>query len=407
MKTRHVRSLTAIAVLSALALVAAACGGDDEEAAPAPAAPQPEAPAPPPPADPPSPPPADEPPPPPPAEPMDEMPSGPPHIAELPWGTFTLADSVADKIANDGEFNFVLSIEGTAIPIFGAAMDDGWSRGASEVSAEHGVDISARLIGPLQTDIPAQVAEIDSLIDAGQIDCLAFEAHEPGPYVDVIAKAVDAGIPVFGVNADSPDSKRFAFFALDELSAGTLAGTLTGEWAVNNGIALEKAGLLTGSVEGPWAQNRMNGFVAGISAVLPDLEFVNGPNTDIESQGWDPPQQYAASEAWILGHPDVDIIFHTDQGVEFVAKVISDQGLGGDMFTSGFNMNPAIADFIREGVVVVTMVQGFSNQAYNGANACGDFLFKGEFETGHVILDPLAATQDNVDAVDWSQSENQ
>ena len=53
------------------------------------------------------------------------------------------------------------------------------------------------------------------------------------------------------------------------------------------------------------------------------------------------------------------------------------------------------------------MVQGFSNQAYNGANACGDFLFKGEFETGHVILDPLAATQDNVDSVDWSQPENQ
>ena len=338
---------------------------------------------------------------------MDETPSGPPHTAELPWGTFTLADSIADKLANDGEFNFVLSIEGTAIPIFGAAMDEGWSRGSGEVAAEHGVDISARTIGPLQTDIPAQVAEIDSLIDAGQIDCLAFEAHEPGPYVDIIAKAVDAGIPVFGVNADSPDSKRFAFYALDELSAGTLAGTLTGEWAVANGIALEKAGLLTGSVEGPWAQNRMKGFIAGISAVLPDLEFVNGPNTDIESQGWDPPQQYAASEAWILGHPDVDIIFHTDQGVEFVAKVIADQGLAGDMYTSGFNMNPAIADFIREGIVVVTMVQGFSNQAYNGAKACGDFMFKGEFDTGHVILDPLAATQDNVDSVDWSQPANQ
>jgi len=92
---------------------------------------------------------------------MDEMPSGPPHTAELPWGTFTLADSIADKIANGDEFNFVLSIEGTAIPIFGAAMDEGWSRGSGEVSAEHGVDISARTIGPLQTDIPAQVAEID------------------------------------------------------------------------------------------------------------------------------------------------------------------------------------------------------------------------------------------------------
>ncbi len=390
-----------IAVFFAVALVAAACGDSGEEATPEPPASAPE------------------PPPPAPAStettastpettaPASDDMSGPPYSVEYEWGTFKLSDRIAGKLANEESLNLILSIEGTGIAIFGAAMSDGWQRGIDYEAEEHGYPLAGRVIGPLQTDIPAQVAEIDSLLDADAIDCLAFEAHEPGPYVDIINKAVDSGIPVFGVNADSPDSKRFAFFALDELASGTLAGRMTGQWALDNGVEFEKAGLLTGSVEGPWAQNRMKGFMAGITEVLPDIEFVNGPNTDIESQGWVPADQYASSEAWIIGHPDVDIIFHTDQGVEFVAQVIADQGLHGEMYTSGFNMNPQIADYIRDGIVVVTMVQGFSNQAYNGATACANFLLGGEIYSGHDILDPLAATQENVDSVDWTKPENQ
>ena len=326
--------------------------------------------------------------------------------ADLPYGTFTLSDTISQKLANGDELNFILSIEGTAIAIFGDAMDSGWSRGMAEADARYKGTVAGRVVGPPNTDIPAQVAEIDALLDAGSVDCLAFEAHEGGPYIDVINKAMDQGIPVFGVNADSSDSKRISFHALNEFAAGKTAGIITGEYAIANGLDWTTAALMTGSVEGGWAQGRMTGFVEGLNATLPGLEWANTSTENIESQGWDPATSYASVEAWVLGHPDVDIIFHTDQGVTNVAKAIADNGLSGQMYTTGFNIDPATADYIRSGQIIATMVQGFSNQAARGAQACADFLLDGNFDVGHVIMEPVSVTKDNVDSVDWTDPKN-
>jgi ribose transport system substrate-binding protein len=217
---------------------------------------------------------------------------------------------------------------------------------------------------------------------------------------------MDQGIPVFGVNADSSDSKRISFHALNEFAAGKTAGIITGEYAIANGLDWTTAALMTGSVEGGWAQGRMTGFVEGLNATLPGLEWANTSTENIESQGWDPATSYASVEAWVLGHPDVDIIFHTDQGVTNVAKAIADNGLSGQMYTTGFNIDPATADYIRSGQIIATMVQGFSNQAARGAQACADFLLDGNFDVGHVIMEPVSVTKDNVDSVDWTDPKN-
>jgi ribose transport system substrate-binding protein len=330
------------------------------------------------------------------------------------WGTFKLADRIATKLQKGQQLNLVVSIEGTGIPIFGAAMKNGWDRGVKSVGDKYGKPVTGRVIGPINTDVAAQVAEIDSLLSAGSIDCLSFEAHEPGPYVDVINKAITQGVPVFGVNADSADSKRFAFYAGDEFAGGKQAGQATGQWAKTNNINLKKAALMTGSVEGPWAQNRMKGFVEGIKAVLPDIQFINTTTTGIESQGFDQAAVYAKAGAYIAGHPDVDIIFHTDQGVEMVAKVIKDRNLVGKKWTSGYNISAQTAGFIKDGVIVVTMVQGFSNQSEAGAKACGNFLLGGQYDTGgadattrpHVIIPQVPVTKDTVSQKDWTDPAN-
>lgn len=330
---------------------------------------------------------------------------GAPHEVEFDWGTFTLNDQVASKLESGDPLNFVLSIEGTGIPVFGAAMAAGWDRGIEGYSDQH--PIEGRVVGPVDTDIAAQVAEIDSLLASGSVDCLAFEAHEPGPYIDVIDQAMEDGIPVFGVNADSPDSKRIAFYALDELSAGTTAGEITADIISEEGLDVQTAALMTGSVEGPWAQNRMKGFMEGLQGKLPDVEFINGPNEDIESQGFDAPQVYSAVEAYINGHPDVDLIFHTDQGVEQVGKAIQDLGLTGEMWAAGFNVSEGIVEYIKSGEILVSVGQGFSNQAEAGAKACAEFLLNGEYETGHVVLDPVPVTAENADEKDWFDPANQ
>ena len=105
--------------------------------------------------------------------------------------------------------------------------------------------------------------------------------------------------------------------------------------------------------------------------------------------------------------PDVDMIFHTDAGMAQVARVIADQSLYGDVYTSGFHMNEQMANFIRDGVVVVAAAQGLFNQASSAATACGEFLLNGDYETGLVVHEPLTATRGNVETIDWSSPQNQ
>ena len=320
---------------------------------------------------------------------------------------FTLSGSIKSKVAKKQTLNFVLSIEGTGIPIFGPAMSDGWKKGSSEVEKQYGVKVHEQVIGPVNTNMPQQVSQISSMLKAGQIDCLAFEAHAPGPYVGVVKQAMKQGVPVFSVNADSPNSGRIAFFGPDEFVGGQDAGKIVGQWAKQHHMALANAALMTGSVEGPWAQNRMKGFMSGIESVLPSVKFLNSPTKGISSQGFDQPTVYSSAKAYLQGHPQVKLVFHTDQGVEMVAKAINDLHLKGKVFTAGYNIDPPIASYVKSGTVVVTMVQGFARQAESGAKACGDLLLAGKYQTGHVIVSPTAVTSTNVGTKDWNNPANQ
>ena len=330
-------------------------------------------------------------------------PLGPPHTAELPWGDFALAERIADKLAAGEQLNFVLSVAETGTGGSGEALGDGWAQGANSFDA----DVNARVIGPNSADQAAQIETIDSLIGADSIDCLAVEADSADSFRPIIDRAIDAGIPVFTVGGDSDESKRFAFYGLDDRAAGKIVGTTVGEWAAESRILMRKAGVLTGDVDNPRFQARMKGFIEGFLDIHSGIEFVNGPDDNIESQGFDPESVYAAVETWVLAQPDVDMIFHTDQGMEQVARVIADNSLYGDVYTTGFHINELMANYIRDGVVVAAVAQGLSTQAHRASEACGNFLLNGTHDVGHVVIEPQIATRDNVEAVDWTSPQNQ
>lgn len=316
--------------------------------------------------------------------------AGAPNVVHFSWGTFHLAPRIAAKLKNGGTLNYALSIEGTGIPIFGPAMKAGFDRGIRKDSARH--PMSGRVIGPINTDVPTQVSQINSLLDANQIDCLSFEAHVPGPYVGVINKAMSMGVPVFGVNADSPQSHRIAFYALNERQAGTVAGRITGLLIKRQHLKVSSAALLTGSPEGPWAQNRMKGFVAGLHSVLPNISFANSPSS-APSTTFTQSQVYSVSRSFITGHSNVQLYFHTDQGIEMVGKVIQDLHLGNKVWASGFNLSPAILDEINAGQVLVSIGQGFNKQAEAGAHACTNFLLGGKVPSPIQYLQPIPVTK--------------
>jgi ribose transport system substrate-binding protein len=338
--------------------------------------------------------------------PAVQEPPGPPHVAELPWGNFVLAERIAAKLEAGERLNLVISLASVGDDGYAPRFEQGWSAAGEELAERYGVDVNARVIGPNSVDAEAQAATIASLVATGDIDCLAVEAAGLRLMTGAIDAAVDAGVPVVAVGGDSPDSKRFAFFGIDAYAAGYATGQSVGLWAADGGILMRRGGVLTGDAGEQRSFDLMRGFVDGFGEIHSGLEWANAPN-DVESLGFEPFAVYNATEAWVLENVDADIVFHTDEGLEQLAAVMADQLLYGDMYAVGFHTSAAVADYIRERLVVAAVGENRAEQARLAGLACGDFLLGGDHRTGHVVVEPTAVTRDNVDDADWASAENQ
>lgn len=303
------------------------------------------------------------------------------------WGEFKLAQRIIDKAASGQALNVVVNNQGVAIPVFGAEQKIGTDRGCAANQAK--LKIACRLTGPASTDATAQLAELDTLLSSGQVDCLGIESPTPDAFVDIINKYVAAGVPVYTENTDVPSSNRFAFFALNERQAGNANGVATANLVKAKSYAIDTIGMGSGGPEAPWAQDRMGGFEAGYKTVYPDAKFAQEEKTGLPT-GKDYTTEEVVSSVgpYLTGNPNVNLFFHTDQGVEGVGLVIKDKNLTGKVWASGFNVSLQLLDLMDAGIILVTINQGFDNQAEAAVNACVNY-----FNTGDTPADPLAYLQ--------------
>ena len=305
---------------------------------------------------------------------------------QFSWGTFKLAKRIADKLAAGQSISIVVQNQGTAIPVFGAQQKTGVDRGAKANTGRLRGGITARLAGPATTDQTGQLTELETLLTSAQVDCLGVQSPSPDAFVDPINKYIDAGIPVFTENTDVPNSKRFAFYALNEESSGKANGEQTANLVKAGNLSIDTIATGSGLPQAPWAQGREKGFIEGYKSVSPSATFFND-----EKNGLPTGENFTTQEVvdsvgpFLTGNPKVNLFFHTDQGVGGVAKVIADKNLTGKVFTSGFNVSPEILDGLDNGQILVTIDQGFDNQAEAVVKACVDYLLDGT-----VPADPLA-----------------
>ncbi|MDQ0470655.1 sugar ABC transporter substrate-binding protein [Labrys wisconsinensis] len=303
---------------------------------------------------------------------------------QFPWGTFKLAPRIADKLRAGEKPNVVVDIEGTGIPIQGAEMRIGMKRGCDQAEKD-GMAAECRLTGPVTPDTARQLSELETLLNAGQVDCLAIQPPLPNQFTGIINKYADAGVPVFTLNIDAPKAKRFAFYALNEKQAGTINGRATAELVKQRGIAVDRIAMGSGAPDQPWAQERMTGFEAGYRQVFPDAKFFNDAKHGIPTgKNFTTQEVLNSVTPFLTANPDITLFFHTDQGVEGVGNVIRNLNLAGKVFTSGFNVSGPILDSIAAGTTLVTIDQGFDYQAQAPVEQCARFLAKGE-----VPADPL------------------
>ena len=148
------------------------------------------------------------------------------------------------------------------------------------------------MVGPVGPDADAQIAELETLIEAG-VDGLAISSVSTGALAPVINRLLEEGIPVVTYNTDNPDSNRLAFAGQDLISSGYEAAKVLAELLGGEGDVI----ITTLDAAAQWSIDREGGAREAF-AEYPGINVLQTVNT-----GTEPQEIYAAVENAMLANP--------------------------------------------------------------------------------------------------------
>ena len=306
--------------------------------------------------------------------------------------TFTLHPRVADKLAKGEPINYVFSYGSTAIPLFSPQYKAGYERTLPE--AQKILPMNGQAIAPASAvqDSNEQIAQIDALWKADQIDCLSVQSTGTDTFTKITNDIMASGIPVFTVGVQS-NGNEFSNFTQISDKEGRQAAGIVVDFMKAKGLDFKNFAVSGGDPTQNWAQGRMQGFIDGIKEAIPDATFINDATTALVTT-YDPAGTYDAYKAFITGNPEVQVIENVDIGGEHAARAIADSGNTGKMFSLGWNVSIGQLDAIEAGTQIVALDQQWGDQAGFGAVACAELLKNGKVLPNTNTLKPI--TTENV-----------
>lgn len=178
-------------------------------------------------------------------------------------------------------------------PVFLSART-GAEAAAKDLSQVHGVKISVQWLTPPTEDGQVQAQRIAQAVNE-RADAILISCSDAAKVTGAINDAVARGVPVMTFDSDAPDSKRFAFYGVDDIETGKqvmaeLAKQLGGQGTV---------AILAGNQNAPNLQKRVEG-VRLEAAKYPGIKVV-GTFYHVET-----PQDAAAKVLEVTGaHPEL------------------------------------------------------------------------------------------------------
>ena len=138
-------------------------------------------------------------------------------------------------------------------PVFLAART-GAEAAAKDLSAKTGTNVQVEWLTPPQEDGEVQAQRVRQAMNEG-VDAILISCSDAGKVTGAINDAVDRGVTVMTFDSDAPQSKRFAFYGVDDAKAGQqtmeeLAKLLNGKGNV---------AILAGNQNAPNLQKRVQG----------------------------------------------------------------------------------------------------------------------------------------------------
>lgn len=153
-------------------------------------------------------------------------------------------------------------------PVFPSARV-GAERAAQELSTKTGVDIKIDWRTPPAEDGTVQAQRIADAVNQGA-GAILISCSDAAKVTAAINDAVDKGVPVMTFDSDAPDSKRFAFYGVNDMETGKRV--MDELVAVTGGTA--NVAILAGNQNAPNLQKRVEG-VKEASKAHPGIKIVD------------------------------------------------------------------------------------------------------------------------------------
>jgi ABC-type sugar transport system substrate-binding protein len=278
-------------------------------------------------------------------------------------GTFVLSERIARKVAAGEKLVFKCSTWDPSAPFFKDVRD-----GMAQAESEFPIDY--KMVGPADGVVEKQIAELETLIQAEQVDGLAVSCGDADILSPLIDKAWAKGIPILTYDNDSPNSKRLAYVGFIHPDIGKLGG----EAMVK--LHPKKTGKLAffaAFPEGVYARGRIEGFRS-----VMDKHGMQWKTVGPFKLGLDMAEGYGVVENTFLANPDIEMVYTTDEFVQVPAEYVKRNNLADKVLVVGVNDLPGVIKYVKENVVKQTTGINPYGQGYLTGKIIYEFVTTGK-----------------------------
>ena len=298
------------------------------------------------------------------------------------------AGNAAGGARDPNKLTIALIAKSSSNPVFLAART-GAEAAAKELSAKNNMNITVVWLTPPQEDGQVQAQRIQQAVNDGA-DAILLSASDAGKVTGAINDAVDRGVPVMMFDSDAPQSKRFAYYGVDDKKTGAM--TMMELAKLMNGKG--KVAILAGNQNAPNLQNRVAGAKEE-AAKHPGMSVV-GTFNHIET-----PQDAAAEVVRVNNaYPDIQGWAMIGGWPLFTQSLLTDLDPSRQKVVS-VDALPAELAYIDKGIAPVLLAQPVYQWGYVGVQTIVDKVhFKKEVPV-IIPMELVRVSKDNLGA--WAR----
>ncbi len=216
---------------------------------------------------------------------------------------------------------------------------------AKELSAKLGIEIKIDWRTPPVEDGQVQAQRIAQAVNEGT-DVILLSSSDASKVTGAINDAVDRGVQVFAFDSDAPDSKRFAFYGVDDIETGQMVMANLAELVKGKA----NVAILAGNQNAPNLQKRVQGA---------KMEAAKYPNIKIVGTFYhaETPQDAAAEVLRVMNaYPEINAWAMIGGWPLFTTTLLTDLDPN-KVTVVAVDALPAQLSYVEKGIVPILLAQ--------------------------------------------------